>query len=57
MASKENSQSAASRILDADIADETAKMTKFEIIQEVSASMLAQANRSPTIALKLLQNS
>ncbi|HSA06354.1 MAG TPA: flagellin [Candidatus Gastranaerophilales bacterium] len=51
----ENLQSAQSRIRDLDIAEETANMTKYQILQQASASVLAQANRIPQIALSLLQ--
>ncbi len=51
----ENLKSAESRIRDLDIAEETAEMTKNQILQQASASVLAQANRLPQIALQLLQ--
>ncbi len=51
----ENLESAESRIRDLDIAEETAEMTKNQILQQASASVLAQANRLPQIALVLLQ--
>lgn len=51
----ENLESAESRIRDLDIAKETAEMTKNQILQQASASVLAQANRLPQIALQLLQ--
>ncbi len=50
----ENLQSAESRIRDLDVAEETAEMTKNQILQQASASVLAQANRLPQIALSLL---
>ncbi len=50
----ENLQSAASRIKDVDVASETSNMTKYQILQQASASVLAQANTLPQIALKLL---
>ena len=50
----ENIQTAESRIRDLDIAKETASMTKYQILQQASASVLAQANALPQIALKLL---
>jgi flagellin len=51
----ENLSSARSRILDADIAQETSMMTKANILQQAGVSILAQANQSPQIALSLLQ--
>jgi flagellin len=51
----ENLESSESRIRDVDIAKETASMTKNQILQQASASVLAQANRLPQIALQLLQ--
>ena len=50
----QNIQNAESRIRDLDIAQETANMTKCQILQQASASVLAQANTLPQIALKLL---
>lgn len=52
--SQENYLTARSQILDADIADETAKIVKNRILQQASAAILAQANAGPEIALKLL---
>lgn len=51
----ENLSSARSRILDADIAMETSAMTKSNILQQAGVSILAQANTTPQLALKLLQ--
>ncbi|MBN2644194.1 MAG: flagellin FliC [Desulfuromonadaceae bacterium] len=50
----ENVSAARSRILDADIAQETSNMTKFNILQQAGVSILAQANQSPQLALSLL---
>lgn len=50
----ENLENSESRIRNLDIAEETANMTKFQILQQASASVLAQANRLPQIALMLL---
>jgi len=50
----ENIQNAESRIRDLDVAQETANMTKYQILQQASASVLAQANALPQVALKLL---
>jgi flagellin len=46
---------AKSRIKDADFASETAQLTQQTILQQAGASVLAQANQQPQIALKLLQ--
>jgi flagellin len=50
----ENISSARSRILDADIAQETSSMTKNNILQQAGVSILAQANQAPQLALSLL---
>jgi len=50
----ENIQNAESRVRDLDVAKETANMTKYQILQQASASVLAQANALPQVALKLL---
>jgi len=51
----ENISAARSRILDADIAQETSNMTKQNILAQAGVSILAQANQSPQLALSLLQ--
>ena len=51
----ENLSAARSRILDADIAEETSAMTKNNILQQAGVSILAQANQAPQLALSLLQ--
>lgn len=50
----ENLTAARSRILDADIAFETAQLTKKNILQQAAISMLTQAQASPEMALRLL---
>ena len=50
----ENVTAARSRILDADIAQETSAMTKNNILQQAGVSILAQANQGPQLALSLL---
>jgi len=50
----ENLSAARSRILDADIAQETSAMTKNNILQQAGVSILAQANQMPQLALSLL---
>jgi flagellin len=51
----ENLSAARSRILDADIAQETSNMTKMNILQQAGVSILTQANQTPQLALSLLQ--
>ncbi|MDE8756444.1 flagellin [Pectobacterium polaris] len=46
---------ARSRILDADYAQEISLMTKQQILQQASSSMLVQANQAPQVMLMLLQ--
>ena len=52
---KENFASAESRIRDADIAEETANLTRATILQQAGTAILAQANQQPSLALSLLQ--
>jgi len=51
---QENLSAARSRIKDADFAAETAALTKAQILQQASSSILAQANSRPQSALQLL---
>jgi flagellin len=51
----ENLTAARSRIMDADIAQETSEMTKSNILQQAGVSILTQANQTPQLALQLLQ--
>jgi len=51
----ENLSAARSRILDADIAQETSNMTKNNILQQAGVAILTQANQTPQLALQLLQ--
>lgn len=51
---KENLSAARSRIADADIAEEATVMAQKQILQQAGTAVLAQANSSPTLALKLL---
>lgn len=51
---QENLSAANSRIRDVDIARETSELTSAQILQQVSVSMLSQANTAPNIALRLL---
>ena len=50
----ENLSSAKSIIMDADIASEASNFTQQQILQQVSTSLLAQANQAPSIALSLV---
>lgn len=50
----ENLSGANSRIRDTDIAASTANLTKNSILLNASTSVLAQANQSPQLAMKLL---
>ncbi len=51
----ENLSAARSRIMDADIAQETSAMTKNNILQQAGVAILAQANQAPQLALSLLK--
>jgi flagellin len=51
----ENFAAAEGRIRDADIAAETANLTKANILQQAGVAALAQANQRPALALQLLQ--
>ncbi len=51
----QNTDAARSRIQDADIAIETANLTKNTILQQAGIAILSQANQQPTIALALLR--
>jgi flagellin len=51
----ENLAASNSRIRDADIAKETALLTRAQILVQAGVSVLAQANQSPQVALQLLQ--
>jgi len=50
----ENLSAAKSTIMDTDIAATTADYTRAQILQNISASMLTQANMAPQVALSLL---
>ncbi len=51
---RENLSAANSRIRDVDVAQETADMTRNNILMQAGTSILAQANQQPQIALSLL---
>jgi len=49
-----NLQSAISNISDVDVAEETTKLAKWNVLVQAGTSMLTQANQSANIALKLI---
>lgn len=51
---RENFAAAESQIRDVDVAEEAAKLTRLNILQQAGASVLAQANQQPSLALALL---
>ena len=51
---EENLEAANSRIRDVDVAEETTRMAKYQILTQASASMLTQANELPRLALRIL---
>lgn len=51
---QENMLASESRIRDVDVAQEAATLTRNQILQQASASLLAQANQAPAIALSLI---
>ncbi len=50
----ENLSAARSRIVDADFAQETANLTRSQILQQAGTAILSQANQQPQLALQLL---
>jgi flagellin len=50
----ENFSASESRIRNVDVAKESANLTRNQILQQASATILAQANQAPQLALKLL---
>jgi flagellin len=53
--SSESLSAADSRIRDVDVAAETARMARTQVMQQAGVAVLAQANQAPQLALKLLQ--
>jgi flagellin len=51
---RENFKAAESRIRDVDVAQESAELTRLNILQQAGAAVLAQANAQPQLALQLL---
>ena len=54
-AQKTNLEAANGRIMDVDIASESTRLAKYNILVQASASMLSQANASSNIAMMLLK--
>ncbi len=54
--SAENFTAAESRIRDVDVAEESSVLIRQGILQQVGASVIAQANQAPRLALQLLQS-
>lgn len=52
---RENNTAAESRIMDADVAQEAAELTRLNILQQAGAAVLAQANQAPQLAVQLLR--
>ena len=55
VATQENTEAAKSRILDADFAQETANLTRAQVLQQAGIAILAQANSTPQAVLALLR--
>jgi len=51
----ENLSAANSRVVDTDYANETAQLTKTQILQQAATAMLSQANAQPNVVLALLK--
>jgi flagellin len=52
---KANLEAATSRIMDVDVAQESTQLARYNTLVQAGTAMLAQANQSPQVALKLLQ--
>jgi flagellin len=55
MSARENLSAANSRIRDVDVAEETAALTRNNILSQAGVAVLAQANQAPQAALSLLR--
>jgi flagellin len=53
--SGENQTAAKGRIMDADFAQETANLSRAQILQQAGTAMIAQANQQPQLVLNLLK--
>jgi flagellin len=51
----ENQMAAKSRIMDADFAQETSNLSRFQVLQQAGTAMIAQANAIPQNVLSLLR--
>ena len=51
----ENQMAAKSRIMDADFAQETSSLSRFQVLQQAGTAMIAQANAIPQNVLSLLR--
>ena len=51
----ENLSASRSRIRDADFAEETSNLSRWQVLQQAGTAMLSQANQRPQAALQLLQ--
>ena len=54
-AQTENLTASMSRIRDTDYSEETAQLTKHQVMQQAATAMLAQANQMPNVVLSLLK--
>ena len=54
LAQKTNLEAANGRIMDVDIASESTRLAKYNILVQASASMLSQANATSNVAMMLL---
>jgi flagellin len=51
---KTNLEAANSRIIDVDVADESTKLARYNILQQAGTAMLAQANQATQSILRLI---
>ena len=51
---KSNLEAARSRIIDVDVAEESTRLARYNVLMQAGASMLQQANQTPQLALRLL---
>lgn len=54
LTARENFNSSASQITDSDVAEDSAKLIRTQILQQAASAVLAQANQQPQLALRLL---
>jgi len=50
-----NTKAAYSRIMDTDFAEETSRLSRFQVLQQAGTAMVAQANALPQNVLTLLR--